>query len=135
MNSVLVITPCPPQGLPTQGFLISERLRKSGVRTSVLSRAKNSWGRLFEIAIRSFELTRRYDVVLVNVYGQRAFVYESIAILYARFWKKRVVAIIRNGWMPDFVKKWPRLSRFVLHQPNLTLVPHQFLKSKLSNLG
>jgi glycosyltransferase involved in cell wall biosynthesis len=135
MNSVLVITPCSPQGLPTQGLLIAERLRQTGVRTCILSKAKHGWGRFFEVAFYGFILARQYDVMLVNVFGHRAFVYESIAIFYARLWKKRVVAIIRNGWMPDFVAKWPRLNRLVLSQPNLILVPHQFLKSRLSDLG
>src|SRR5439155_10963974 len=49
-------------------------------------------------------------------------------------WKKRVVTIIRNGWMPRFVQRWPRWANFVLRQSNLVVVPHAFLKSRLSAL-
>jgi glycosyltransferase involved in cell wall biosynthesis len=135
MQSVLVITPCAPEGLPAQGYTIAERLRQSGVRTNVLSRARSSWGRLLDIALRGFLLMPSYDVVFVNVYGDRAFVYESAAILSAWLWKKRIVVFIRGGGMPDFVKRWPHWTRFVLSRANLMLVPHGFLQAELSTLG
>jgi glycosyltransferase involved in cell wall biosynthesis len=76
-----------------------------------------------------------HDVALVNVYGSRAFVYESAAILYARLWHKRSVVFIRGGWMPAFIRKWPRWTRFVLSQATVLLVPHGFLFAELSALG
>ncbi|PYJ70661.1 MAG: hypothetical protein DME76_04740 [Verrucomicrobia bacterium] len=135
MKSVLVITPSATQLLPTQGLLIAERLRQAGVQTCVLGKAKSRWGRLLEIPFRSCMLARRYDAVLVNVYGEWAFVYESLAILYARLWKKRIVVLIRSGLMPEFVRRRPRWARLVLSQANLVLVPHGFLQEKLSGLG
>jgi glycosyltransferase involved in cell wall biosynthesis len=135
VNSVLVITPCATELLPTQGVLIADRLRRAGVRTAVLSQAKSGWGRFLDILFRSWVLTPCYDVVLINVYGDRAFVYESVAILCARLWKKRTVAFIRNGRMPEFVAKWPRWTQFVLRRVTLILVPHTFLKLALAELG
>lgn len=135
MNSILVIAPGAPQGLPTQGFLVAERLCQAGVQTTILGTAKSAWGRLLNVVFRCFLLAPRHDVVLVNVFGGRAFVYESAAILYGHLLKKRVVAVIRCGHMPEFVKKWPRWMRFVLLKPNLVLVPHSFLQERLSNLG
>src|SRR5262249_2579449 len=72
---------------------------------------------------------------LVDLFGLRAFVYESAAILCARLWRKRIVAVLRNGFMQEFVERWPRWTRFILSQPNLVLVPHAFLKEQLSALG
>ena len=134
VKSVLVITPCAPEGLPTQGDAIAKHLHQAGVRTSILSQAKSSWGRLLDIGVRSFFVMPFYDVALVNVYGSRAFVYESAAILYARVWKKRSVVFIRGGWMPEFVQRWPRWTRFVFSMANLILVPHEFLRAELSAL-
>jgi glycosyltransferase involved in cell wall biosynthesis len=101
----------------------------------MLSRAKSGWGRLLDIVLRSGILARRCDVVLVNVYAHRAFVYEAIVILYARLWKKRVVVLLRSGELPEFIQSWPRLTRLIFRQPHLVLVPHEFLKSRLSALG
>ena len=84
MNRVLVVTHCAPQGLPQQGSVIAEGLRQNGVQVRVIGRAKSGWGRLVEIVSYSLLLIPRYDVVLIDVFGLRAFVYESVAILYAR---------------------------------------------------
>jgi glycosyltransferase involved in cell wall biosynthesis len=135
VQSVFVITPCAPNGLPTQGEAIAKHLHQAGVRTSILSRAKSSWGRLLDIGVRGFFIMPFHDVALVNVYGSRAFVYEATAILYARVWKRRSVVFIRGGWMPTFVQKWPRWIRFVFSKANLILVPHEFLYAVLSASG
>ena len=135
MHSVLVITPCHPKYIQTPGALIAHKLQQEGVRVGILSRAKSSWGRLLDIVFRGFFLLPQYDGVLVNVYGERAFVYETAAILYGRFWKKHVVALVHSGLMPKFVQKWPRWTRIILSQSNLVLVPHGFLKDTLSDLG
>jgi hypothetical protein len=114
MNSVLVVTSSAPQGLPTQGFRVAERLRQAGVRTSILARARSGWGRLFDTTFRGFLSIPFNDVVLVDVFGGRAFVYESLAIVYAHLWKKRIVVMLHSGVMREFVERWPRWTRFIL---------------------
>jgi glycosyltransferase involved in cell wall biosynthesis len=132
VKKILIITHFIP---PQQGSLIAEHLGQSGVQVRALGKAKSSWGRLLEIVFYSFLLVPRYDVLLVDLFGLRAFVYESMAILCACLWKRRIVAVLRNGLMRDFVERWPRWTRFILSQPDLVLVPHHFLKKQLSPLG
>ena len=135
MNRILVVTHCAPQGLPQQGSVIAEGLRQNGVQVRVIGRAKSGWGRLIEIVSYSLLLIPRYDVVLIDVFGLRAFVYESVAILYARLWRKRIVLFLHNGSMGEFVGRWPRWTHFILSQPNFVLVPHHFLRDQLTPLG
>lgn len=135
MNSIVVVTHCSPQGLPQQGSIIAEGLHQDGVSVRVLGRAESGWGRLLEIIFYSLFLVPQYDVLLVDVFGRRAFVYESVAILWARLWRKRIVVFLHNGCMREFVERWPRWTRFVLSQPDLTLVPHDFLRGQLRPLG
>jgi L-malate glycosyltransferase len=135
MNSVLIITPCSPFTLPTQGSFIAEGLRRTGIRVGTLSQARSGVGRLLDVSLRCPLLIPRYDSAFINVYGERAFVYESVAILVARLWKKRVVVLIHNGRMADFVRRWPRWTRFVLSRASLILAPHKFLQEQLSSLG
>jgi len=77
MKRLLVVTHCSPSGLPQQGFIVAERLRDSGVHVKVIGRAASAWGRLAEIVLYSLCLIPRYEVVLVDVFGLRAFAYES----------------------------------------------------------
>src|SRR4030095_1097131 len=121
MKSLLVITHCAPQGLPQQDSIVADGLRQSGVPVRVLGRSNSSWGRLLEIVSFSFCLIPWYDIVAVDVFGLRAFVYESSAILCARLWKKRIVVVLHNGCMRQFVERWPRWTHFILSQPNLVL--------------
>jgi len=73
-------------------------------------------------------------VALVDVFGHRAFLYEAIAILYGRLFGRRVVAMLRGGWMDDFIRTWPRLSCWVLKKADLLLSPHGFLAERLTEL-
>jgi glycosyltransferase involved in cell wall biosynthesis len=73
--------------------------------------------------------------MLVNMFASKAFVYESLAIIYGRLFRKRVAVIIRGGWMPEFAARWPRWTRYVLSLPDLILTPNEFLCDSLSALG
>src|SRR4051812_5302896 len=64
---LLVVTPCVPNGLPTQGSIIAERLRREGVAVEVLSRARTSVGRVLDVFCRGVWLLTRYRTVLVDV--------------------------------------------------------------------
>ena len=81
MRRLLIVTPCVPGGLPTQGTVLAEHLRDEGVVVTVLSRARSSMGRVVDVFTRGSWLVARHDVVLVDIFAERAFVYESFAIL------------------------------------------------------
>jgi glycosyltransferase involved in cell wall biosynthesis len=132
---VLVITPCPSGGLPTQGAALADHLRLAGFRTTLISRAQSSWGRLLDIAVRGSILAFWHDAVIISVYGRRGFVYESVAILAARWWRKRSIAFLHSGGMPAFVQQWRRWSKWILPLPDVVLVPHGFLAEALTKLG
>jgi glycosyltransferase involved in cell wall biosynthesis len=73
-------------------------------------------------------------VALVDVFGHRAFLYEALAILYGKLFRRRVVAMLRGGGMADFVMAWPRVSRWVLRKPDVLLCPHAFLADRFTQL-
>jgi glycosyltransferase involved in cell wall biosynthesis len=132
MKSVLVVTPCVAGGLPTQGSIVARQLREDGMDTGILTRAASGLGRLFDIVLRVPLLAPRYDILLVDVFGERAFVYESFAILFGWIYGRRTVAVVHNGMLPDFVRRWPRWTRFVLSRATVVVAPHGFLRDRLS---
>lgn len=135
MKRVLVITPCAPTVVPTQGELIARRIRERGAKTSMLPTARSGLGRGLEVAVLGLFQTLRHDAVLVNVFAGQAFGYESLAILYAWLCRKRTVAILRSGRLPAFVKRHPRWARWILSKPDLVVTPSSFLRESLSALG
>ncbi len=133
MKSVLVITPCNPSMLKSQGQIIAQQLDNSGVRIGMLSAAKSGLGRFVDIAFRGPGMIKRHDILLVNMYGFRAFTYEALAVLYGRLFKRKVVVMIHGGWMADFIDRYSKFARFVLGLPHVVLTPHGFLEKELSD--
>jgi L-malate glycosyltransferase len=135
MHKFLVVTSSAPRAIPTMGFIISEQFRKAGVEVGLVGRGSSGLLRLLNVFVFGFLKIPRYKVTLIDVYGSRAFVYESAAILYARLLRKRVVVMMHSGYMPEFVERWPRFSRMIMSLPDLVLVPHMFLYERLRALG
>jgi glycosyltransferase involved in cell wall biosynthesis len=135
MKSVLIVTPCAPGSLPKQSALIAAHLRDDGVRVGQLTTAKSPLGRFCDVCFHSFWSTSRHHAVLVDVFGERAFAYETVAILCARFWRRRALVVLRNGMLPDFVARWPRWTKTVLSMAELVVTPHSFLRERLTEAG
>jgi glycosyltransferase involved in cell wall biosynthesis len=135
LKTLLVVTTCSPGTLPTQGLLIAQRFGAAGIATSVITKARTGWGRTLDVVVEGFWKTARHDVVLVDLFGNRSFFRESVAILYGRVLRKRVVAMIRGGWFGESVARWPRWTRYVLGRADAVLTPHAYLFERLSALG
>lgn len=134
-SKLLIVTPCVPNGLPTQGSIIAERLRTEGVSIATVSRARTSLGRVLEVFLKGPWLMARHRQVMVDVFGERAFVYESFAIGCARLLRRRVIAVLHNGMLPDFVRRWPRWTKFILAHADVVVTPHEYLREQLTPLG
>ena len=134
-SKLLIVTPCVPNGLPTQGSIIGERLRTEGVFVGMVSRARTPLGRVVEILGKGPWLVARYPQLLVDVFGERAFVYESFAIGCARLLRRRVIVVLHNGMLPNFVRRWPRWTKLILSMADVVVVPHEFLREQLAPLG
>ena len=135
MKKLLVITPCAPNNNPTQGRQVAGKLAKAGTPVTMIPEADTGLKRLIEVTFKGFNLAARSDVMMVDVFGYRAFVYESLAILYGVLFKKLIVAVLHNGGMPEFVRSWPWWTHFILSKPDILVTPHRFLRDKLSSLG
>ena len=134
-SKLLIVTPCVPNGLPTQGSIIAERLRTEGVSVAMVSRARTPLGRVIEVFLKGPWLMARHPQLVVDVFGERAFVYESFAIVCARLLRRRVIVVLHNGMLPNFVRRWPRWTKFVLAHADVVLTPHEFLREQLVPLG
>jgi len=134
---ILISTHLNSTGVPPQVLLVQQMLSREGYPTALIGKGKTGIGRLIDVAWRGpFEMLRS-EVILVDVFGGRAFIYEALAIFYGKIFGRRVVAMLRGGWMPDFVKSWPWLSLWVLKRADHLVCPHAFLleRFKDSDLG
>ncbi|RJP74817.1 MAG: glycosyltransferase family 1 protein [Desulfobacteraceae bacterium] len=135
MKNLLIFTHCSPKGTPSQGFLLARKLIQAGYSVTVLSKALTSMGRFLDVALKGFLETYRNDIIIVNVFGFRSFIHESLAILYGYLFRKKSIVMIRGGWMPDFIDKWPIWTKFILSLPDFVLTPHGFLLDQMTEKG
>jgi glycosyltransferase involved in cell wall biosynthesis len=110
-------------------------LSREGYPTVLVGKGETGPARLWDVAWRGLYWIARSDVALVDVFGQRAFLYEALGILYGKLFGCRVVAMLRGGAMADFVSARPRLTRWVLDRADLLLSPHAFLAEELTKFG
>lgn len=136
MKRVLVVTHAAPGRPPGQGAILAARLAQEGIAVGLLSRARSSWGRALDVAVRGFlRMLGRDLTVIVDVFGGRAFLYESLAVIYARLLGRRLVVVLHGGWMPEIVERWPRWYRAVLRLPHEIVAPSAFLLERLTSKG
>jgi glycosyltransferase involved in cell wall biosynthesis len=134
MKRIVFVTHVNAKGVPPQAMLVQRMLRREGFETVLVGRGETGAARLLDVAWRGLYWMLRADVAVVDVFGHRAFLYEALAIVYAKLLGRRVVAMLRGGGLPDFVRAWPRVSRWVLRRPERLLSPHGFLAEKLKEL-
>ncbi|MEA2626718.1 MAG: hypothetical protein QOD06_2763 [Candidatus Binatota bacterium] len=135
VKRLVILTPCVVGGLPTQGSLIAAGLRREGVPVAVIGRGQSARNRFADVAVRGLHEIAASDVVLVDIFAGRSFVPESIGIVYGRAFRRRVVGVLRGGWIPDFVRRWPASSRTILGLADVLVAPHRFLYEGVRALG
>lgn len=135
MKQIALFTHFNGRGVPPQALLLQRMLAADGYDTVLIGTGNTGLARILDVAGRGLYWMLRSDVAVVDVFGHRAFLSEALAILYGTLLRRRVVAMLRGGWMADFVLAWPRVSRFILKRPDLLLSPHGFLAEKFTDLG
>lgn len=110
-------------------------LDQEGYRTFAVGKGERGLTRTFDVAWRGLYYTAQSDVVLVDVFGGKAFLREALAIIYGRLLRRYVVVMLRGGWLRDFVNDRRRLAGWILRRAHVLLTPHAFLAEDLKDLG
>ena len=135
MKKILVVTHVSSKSAPPQALLVQRMLAQEGYLTVVVGKGETGLTRTVDIAWRGLYQMFQSDVVLVDVFGGKAFLHEALAIIYGRLLGRRVVAMLRGGWLKDFIKARRRLACWVLRRSDLLLAPHAFLAEDLKDMG
>lgn len=134
MTRIVMATHASRVAPPSQSMLIAKKLRDAGAEIVIVGRGDTGLTRLLDTAVRGLFEASRGDTIVVDVFGHRAFVYEALSILYGRLFGRRVVAVLRGGWLGDFGRKHRRLMCGILSLPHIRIAPHQFLVDELRGL-
>jgi len=134
MLRILIITHCHDKS-STLGKIISKRFNNYNVKFTLISKAKTGIVRFIDVLIRGFFHSFINDIILIDVFAYRAFVYDSLAILYGKIASKRIIAYVHDGSIAEYIDSMPRWYKFILSLPDVLITPNDYLGSVLEQRG
>lgn len=119
----------------TQGEILADLLSQQGFSVYRKSTIRNKIVRFFDtIAFILFQF-KKYDTLVIQVYGGLSFVMEDAASLLGKALRKRVIMTVHGGDFPTFMIGRERWVKRVLNRANTITAPSQFLVKKLEKYG
>jgi L-malate glycosyltransferase len=119
----------------SQGQILSELFEKEGYQVVTASSRLNRFIRLVDI-VRTIVMRRSsVDFVILEVYGGRSFVVETIASWLARRFGLGVVMWLHGGAFPEFMDRYPNWTRRVLSWAHQIVAPSTFLANAITKYG
>jgi glycosyltransferase involved in cell wall biosynthesis len=119
-------------GMP--GMLIRSLIKEGNIVQSV-SKHKNKIIRMFDILITVFYVRNKTDIILLQSFGQLAFIMEDCVSRLAQILKIPICFTLHGGAFYDFYKKHPKWVYRVLNRANEINTPSMFLNEKLESEG
>src|SRR6266478_1815830 len=98
----------------TQGEILSDYFEAKGCFVVSVSSSPNRYMRLADIVTTLIRCRRKFDVLIVQVFGERSFIVEDIASWLGQRFGHRIVMVLHGGTLPDFMNRFPNWTRRVL---------------------
>lgn len=111
----------------SQGYLLSELMRKAGCRVERVSERHNRYLRLWDVASRLARHQADSGAVIMEVYGGRNFVLVDFASALARRSGAPLVMVLHGGSLPALFRQRPAWTRRVLGRADALVAPSEYL--------
>jgi glycosyltransferase involved in cell wall biosynthesis len=132
---IIIVGAFPKGSIPQQGILLKQYFERERYYVHLTAKTGRRWYRPIQVVLDCIFLGWRKDIFLVQIFGGPSFIYETAAILIGRFYRKRIVCILRGGNLHRFAEKCPRWIRFVLGRAHQLVVPSSFLQELAQTFG
>ncbi len=136
MKRILVCGPIfdTPSGPSGQGGKLYTKLKSEGYTVYKRSKYRNKILRVADTLFFVIFHARKYDIILIQMFSNMAFIIDYLVINVARILNKKTIPIIRGGAFVEFYNRFPNWIGGVLRKSYLVSSPSlfigQFLKSK-----
>ena len=134
MVKILVVSHC-HERYSTLGKILANKLASDYLVFTLISKAKTGFGRFLDILFNGFPLVLKNEIILVDIFGYRAFIYDSLAILYGKIASKKIIVYVHGGDMAEWIDKYPRWYKYILSLPELVITPNKYLGLILEERG
>jgi L-malate glycosyltransferase len=124
-----------PGYVTTQGEILSDHFEESGYRVISVSSSPNRYIRLADIITTLIRYRHSIDILMLQVYSGRSFIVEDIASWLGQRFKHRIVMVLRGGYMPEFMSRFPAWTQRVLGRAHALIAPSEFLARAIIPYG
>jgi L-malate glycosyltransferase len=121
--------------ITTQGQITADLFAAEDYEVFCVSSKINKIARLAEIAAVLIKNSRRFDLVLLEVYGGMSFFIADAASRLCRIFKLPLVMVLHGGGLPKLFEEHPRWAKKVLRRANRLIAPSPFLAEKIGLAG
>jgi glycosyltransferase involved in cell wall biosynthesis len=117
----------------SQGERLSDLFAGLGYPVTTVSALRNRYARVADIALTL--LSRRLDVVVLQVFSGPSFAISDLASRIASLRGVPLVMILRGGNLPVFMARHPRWARAVLGRAGVLVAPSRYLARAIEEHG
>ncbi|OSZ82380.1 hypothetical protein CAP35_03670 [Chitinophagaceae bacterium IBVUCB1] len=123
----------PDKAPATQAFVLANALKRHGYEVNTVSGYVNRWLRLFDITFTMIARANRYDTAIVQFYSGSSFIWQYIAAIIAKLYRKKLLFTVHGGGVPDKLKSSiGKRYLSLLQKADLITVPSQYLQYELN---
>ena len=120
--------------ITTQGQILTDLFTLEGHSVLSASSKINRVLRLMDIVIAIVRNHSRIDVLILEVYSGLYFLVATVASFLGRFFNIPMIFVLRGGNLPDYSRRYPGLTRWVLRRADILVAPSPFLVRDLGHL-
>jgi L-malate glycosyltransferase len=121
--------------ITTQGQITADLFSAEGYEVVCVSSKINKFARLAEIAAVLIKNSRRFDIVLLEVYGGMSFFIADLASRLCKIFKLPLIMVLHGGGLPKLFEEHPLWAKNVLRRANRLIAPSPFLAEKIGQSG
>ena len=115
--------------------ILKDCLEREGVKTSLSSRRQNRIVMLLDMLVSIIRARNSCDIVIINVFSGKAFIWAYLSARLCCFLKKPYVLHFHGGNLPIFAEKYTNLIKIIVNHSTCTIAPSRYLKDELENRG
>jgi len=116
----------------SQGFVLSQILRRFGWSVKTVSARHNRWMRLADTVQYLVSNAGQCSLIVQEVYGGRNFILVDVASMVAKRSGRPILMVLHGGSLPELIKKYPAWTRRVLGRASALIAPSAYLAREVS---
>lgn len=124
-----------PGQVTTQGEILSDHFTDIGYQITCVSSHPNRYVRLLDIVWTLLRDRRKYEIMILHIFGGPSFVVEDIASWLGQLFGIKMIFLLQGGALPDFFARWPNWTRRVLRRAHRFVAPSTYLTKAIIPYG